>query len=84
MNKIYITFFDIKGTARFEFIPQSQRDDQAYCVEISKPLHEAVSRRKSLNFGHSNDWIIHHENASAQKSVTGIEHPWILKTPKEM
>jgi acyl-CoA thioesterase FadM len=49
MKKILITFFDIKGTVHFEFIPQDQTVNQAYYVTILKRLLEAV-RRKGLNF----------------------------------
>jgi hypothetical protein len=50
MKTMLITFFDIKGSGHFEFIPQGQTVNQAYCVEILKWLCEAVSG-KSLNFG---------------------------------
>jgi hypothetical protein len=42
-----ITFFDIKGTVHFEFIPQSQTVNQAYYTEI---LKRCVGE-KNLNFG---------------------------------
>jgi hypothetical protein len=42
MNALLITFFNIKGTIHFEFIPQGQTVNQAYYVEILKLLHEAV------------------------------------------
>jgi hypothetical protein len=42
MKPMLITFFNIKGTVHFKFIPQGQTVNQAYYVEIVKPLHEAV------------------------------------------
>jgi hypothetical protein len=45
MKTVLITFFDIKGTVHFEFIPQVQKVDQAYYVEILKQLHEAAHRK---------------------------------------
>jgi len=45
MEAVLITFFDIKDVVRFEFIPQDQTVNQAYYVEISKRLCEAVHRK---------------------------------------
>jgi hypothetical protein len=36
MKTMLITFFNIKGTVHFEFIPQGQAVNQAYYVEIMK------------------------------------------------
>jgi hypothetical protein len=40
MQTMLITFFNIKGTVHFEFIPQDQTVNQAYYVEILKQLCE--------------------------------------------
>jgi hypothetical protein len=88
MKIMLITFTDIKGTVHFEFIPQCETVNQAYYVEVLKRLREAV-RRKRPELG-SNDWILHHDNAPAnkacslslsssyflaQKSITEMDHP---------
>jgi hypothetical protein len=67
MKKILITFFDINVIIHFEFLPQKQRVDQAYYVEIFKRLHEAV-RRKTPEIW-PNVWILHHDNAPAHKAL---------------
>jgi hypothetical protein len=45
MKKMLIASFDIKGIVHCEFIPQDQTVNQAYYVELLKPLLEAVSRK---------------------------------------
>jgi hypothetical protein len=67
-KKMLITFFDIKGTAHFEFTPQGQSVNQAYYVEILKRLHEAVRRKRPEIW--PNDWILHHDNAPAQRALS--------------
>jgi len=42
MKTMLITFFNIKSTVDFEFIPQGQRVNQIYYVATVKQLHEAV------------------------------------------
>jgi hypothetical protein len=84
MKTIFITFFDVKGIVRFEFIPQDQTVNEAYRVEILGRLLEAVPRKKPEIW--PNDWILHHDNAPAhkalsvmqfvaQKPITEMEHP---------
>jgi hypothetical protein len=84
MKTMLITFFDIKDIVHFEFIPQGQTANQAYYMEILKPLREAV-RGKGPELWPS-DWIPQYDNAPAhealsvkqflaQKLITEMEHP---------
>jgi hypothetical protein len=48
MNTMLITFFDMKDNVHFELIPQGlPKVNQAYYVEVLKPLREAVCRKKA-------------------------------------
>jgi hypothetical protein len=47
MNKMLITFFEIKATVHFKFIPQGHTVNQSYYVEILKQLHEAVCKKNA-------------------------------------
>jgi hypothetical protein len=47
MKTMLITYFDIKGTVQFEFIPQGQTVNEAYYVETVKWICEAVHRKRS-------------------------------------
>jgi hypothetical protein len=62
------TFFDIKGTVHFDFIPQGQTVKQAYYVEIPMQLCGAVVHTKMPEL-RSNNCILHHDNASDHKAL---------------
>jgi hypothetical protein len=47
---MFITFFDIKGTVHFQFIPQGQTVNQAHYVEILSGYMK-LCVGKGLNFG---------------------------------
>jgi hypothetical protein len=64
MKKLLITFFDFKGVVHFEFIPQGQRVNQPYYLDILKRLHEPVRRER---FNH---WIFHRDNAPAHMALS--------------
>jgi hypothetical protein len=68
MKTMLITFFDIKGTVHFEFIPQGETENQDYHVEVLKQLHEAVRRKRPELW--PSDWILHHDSAPAQKALS--------------
>jgi hypothetical protein len=50
MKTMLITFFDINGIVHFGFIPQGQKVNQAYYVDILKRLRETLCAEKGLDF----------------------------------
>jgi hypothetical protein len=84
MKSVLITFFDMKGTVHFEFIPQGQTVNWAFYVGTLKQLYETAHRKRPEL--QPNDWILHHDSATAhkvfpvkqflaQKSITEMGHP---------
>jgi hypothetical protein len=68
MRTTLVTFFHIKGTVHFEFIPQVQSVNQTHCVEILKRLREAVRRKRPELW--PDDWIFHHDMTPAHKALS--------------
>jgi hypothetical protein len=63
-----ITFSNIKGTAHSEFIPQGQKMNHVYYVEILTWLCEAVCTMRPELW--PNNWILHHDNAPTHKALS--------------
>jgi hypothetical protein len=62
MKAMLITFFNMKGTVHFEFIPQGQTINQAYYIEVLKQLSDVICRKKpelSSTIGFSNITRLH-------------------------
>jgi hypothetical protein len=78
---LLITSFDVKATVHFTFIAKGQTVNPAYYVEILKRLREAVRRKMSERL--HNDWILHHDNAPAQKALS-VKHFLAQKSITEM
>jgi hypothetical protein len=64
---MHITFFDIKGTVRFEFIPQQLTVNRAYYMETLKRIREAVHGKMPELWPIV--WILHLDNAPAHKML---------------
>jgi hypothetical protein len=66
-------FFNIKGTVRFEFIPQDNTANKDYYAEIMKWLSEAVRGKRPELW--PNDRIIHYDNSPAHKVLSSSFWP---------
>jgi len=80
-----LTFFDIKGSVHYEFVPTGQTVNQVYYLEVLERLREKVRRKRPEIFA-NNSWILHYYNAPAHtalpvreflatKQITVSEHP---------
>jgi transposase len=76
---------DIRGVVHYEFLPNGQRVNQVYYLDVLKRLREKVIRKRSEIFA-NNSWILHHENVPvhttpsvreflATKQITMLGHP---------
>lgn len=61
-------FFDCKGIVHYEFIPQGRTVNKDMYVDILKRLREAVRQKRPELWGAKN-WILHHDNAPAHRSL---------------
>jgi hypothetical protein len=68
MKKVLITFFNFKYIIHFEFIPQGQRVNQIYYVDVLKRLHETVLSKIPENW--PDDWILHFGNATTHEVLS--------------
>lgn len=71
-------FFDFNGTVHYEFLPNGQTVNQAYCLEVLKSLRENVRRKRPEPFV-NNSWMSLLTRYSvreylAEKQITVLEH----------
>jgi len=60
-------FFYSEGIAHHEYTPDGQAIKKEFYLEVLRRLHKSV-RRKRPEKWRDDDWILHHNNASAQTS----------------
>ena len=61
-------FFDIQGLVHFEFIPDGQTVGKETNIAILRHLRDAV-KRKRHNLWQRQNWVLHHDNAPAHRSL---------------
>jgi len=81
-----ITFFDIDGLVRHEYVPRGQRVNKEFYETVLQCLCDAVCRHCPEKWC-SGNWILHHDNAPAHRAVTTNEFlakhniPFLLHPP---
>jgi len=68
-NTMLLTFFDIRGTVHYNFVPTGQTVNQVYYLEALERLCEKVRRKRPELFA-NNSWILHHDNAPAHTALS--------------
>jgi histone-lysine N-methyltransferase SETMAR len=69
---VLISFFDIDGLVRHEYVPEGQMVNKEFCKTVLQHLCDTV-RRHCPEKWRSSNWILHHDNAPAHRAVTTNE-----------
>ena len=72
VKRMLLTFFYIRGTVHYEFVPTGQTVNQVYYLEVLERLREKVRRKRPELFA-NNSWILHHDNAPAHATLSAGE-----------
>jgi len=72
IKTMLIAFFDIDGLVHHEFVPTRQTVNKEFYKTVLQRLRDAVRRHRPENW-RSGNWILHHDNAPAQRAVTTNE-----------
>jgi hypothetical protein len=86
VKSLLICFFDIDGIILKEFVPPGKTINVKFHGTVLRRLREDM-RRKRPNKWHTNNWVLHHDNAPthttlaaqpflATKNMTVIPHPF--------
>ncbi|UYV82536.1 hypothetical protein LAZ67_21002715 [Cordylochernes scorpioides] len=67
--KVLLTvFFDCRGVAHHEFLPQGRTVNKEYYLQVMRNLREAI-RQKRSDLWKNKNWLLHHNNAPAPKTT---------------
>ena len=69
VKTMLLTFFDIRGTVHYEFVPTGQAVNQVYYLEVLERLREKV-RQKLPEIFANKSWILQHNNAPAHTALS--------------
>jgi len=72
IKTMLIAFFDIDGLVHHEFVPTGQAVNKGFYKTLLQRLLEAVRRHRPEKW-HSGNWILHHDNAPANRAITTNE-----------
>jgi len=72
VKTMLIAFFDTDGLVHHEYIPRGQTVNKEFYKTVLQCLHNTVHRHHPEKW-HSGNWILHHDNAPAHRSVTTNE-----------
>jgi histone-lysine N-methyltransferase SETMAR len=72
VKTILILFFDIDGLVHHEYVPRGQTVNKAFYKTVLQRFCDAVRRHQPEKW-RSGNWISHHANAPAHKTVTTNE-----------
>lgn len=61
-------FFNFNGIVHHEFLPQGQKVNKEYYLQVQRGLREAI-RKERPNLWKNNSWLLHHDNAPAHTSL---------------
>jgi len=67
-----IAFFDVDRLVDHEYVPRGQMVDKEFYKTVLQCLHKAVHRHRPEKWC-SDNWILHHDNAPAHRTVTTNE-----------
>jgi len=67
-----IAFFDTDRLVYHEYIPKGQAVNKEFYKTVLQRLHDAVRRHRPEKWC-SGNWILHHDNAPANRAVTTNE-----------
>ena len=68
IKTMLIAFFDIDGLVHHEFVPTGQTVNKEFYKTVLQRLYDAVRRHRPEKW-RSGNWILHHDNAPANRAV---------------